>query len=66
MFFSSDGTEPPHVHVFRNDAQAKVWLNPVRFEGSRRFRPVEQRRIERLVIELEAELLEAWYEHFPG
>lgn len=66
IFFSLDGLEPPHVHVFREDAQAKFWLNPVRFESSRRFRPIEERRIERLVIQFEAQLLEAWHEYFPG
>jgi hypothetical protein len=64
IFFSLDGIEPPHVHVFRDEAQAKFWLNPVRFESSRLFRPVEERRIERLVSQHQQELLEAWNEYF--
>jgi hypothetical protein len=63
-FFTLDGIEPPHVHVWRDDAQAKFWLNPVRFESSRRLRPVEEGRMERLVIQHEQQLLEAWYEYF--
>ena len=28
-FFSNEGDEPPHVHVDRDAATAKVWLDPV-------------------------------------
>jgi hypothetical protein len=29
LFFSSDGSEPPHVHVRRERRIAKFWLDPV-------------------------------------
>lgn len=32
FFYSSDWKEPAHIHVERDKAQAKFWLNPVRFE----------------------------------
>jgi hypothetical protein len=57
IFFMSDGHEPPHIHVFRNEVQAKFWLNPVRLERNRQFRPLELQRIERLVTQFEQELL---------
>ena len=53
------------MHVFRNDSQAKFWLNPVRLESSHLFRPVEERQIEQLVAQYAHELIEAWYEYFP-
>ncbi|MGH2758625.1 MAG: DUF4160 domain-containing protein [Actinomycetota bacterium] len=29
FFYSGDRLEPPHVHVERDDDQAKFWLQPV-------------------------------------
>lgn len=26
-FYSSDGAEPPHVHIVKDGKSAKVWLN---------------------------------------
>ena len=40
-FFSNEGDEPPHVHVDRDAATAKVWLDPVELSRSRGFRPKE-------------------------
>ena len=64
FFFSEEGNEPPHVHVRRDRATAKFWLNPVRFERSRRFSDHELRAIQRLVAENEEAILEAWNEYF--
>jgi hypothetical protein len=30
FFYAGDGAEPPHVHVERDDSEAKFWLDPVR------------------------------------
>ena len=35
----------------REESRAKSWLDPIRFENSRGFRPAEIRQIERLVAE---------------
>jgi hypothetical protein len=45
FFYSSDGHEPPHIHVARDDAVAKFWLDPLRHDHSLGFRPAELRRI---------------------
>jgi Domain of unknown function (DUF4160) len=63
-FFSSEGSEPPHVHVEQAGAVAKFWLRPVSLARSKGFRPHDLRRIRRLVIEHEREFLEAWHEYF--
>ncbi len=65
-FHSHEPNEPAHIHVDRDDASAKFWLNPVSLARSLGFPPHELRRIERLVAEHEATLLETWHEHFPG
>ena len=29
FFYSGDRDEPPHIHVERDDCEAKFWLDPV-------------------------------------
>jgi hypothetical protein len=66
FFYSGDGSEPPHVHVERDDCEAKFWLDPVRLERSRGFRRKEINRIHELVEEHRQQLLEGWNEFFHG
>src|SRR6266446_2696968 len=68
-FVSHDMDEPPHVHVDRDDESAKFWLAPVALASNLGFTTVELRRVQRLVVERELQLLEAWNEYFgasPG
>jgi hypothetical protein len=58
FFYAGDGGEPPHVHVERDDCEAKFWLDPVRLERSRGFRRKEINRIRALVEEHREQLLE--------
>lgn len=64
FFYSSDGNEPPHVHVARDDAVAKYWLDPVQYDYSVGFRPSELRKIESIIAEQREALLKAWHEYF--
>lgn len=64
FFFSNEGSEPPHVHVRRDDALAKVWLAPVALASSSGFSARELNQIERLIAESQDELREAWREFF--
>lgn len=34
FFYAGDGNEPPHVHVERDDGEAKFWLEPIRLNGA--------------------------------
>ena len=63
-FFSHEPNEPPHVHVDRDDATMKVWLEPVEVAKSRGFRAHEIGGIVALVEEHRQALLEAWHEYF--
>ena len=49
FFYSGDRTEPPHVHVERENDRAKFWLDPVRLQESGGFGRSEIRRIEGIV-----------------
>lgn len=63
-FYSADGTEPPHVHVERDDNTAKFWLAPIRLEYCGGFGRVEIRRVQ-AIIEQNIELLtRSWHEFF--
>ena len=64
FFYSAEGTEPPHVHVKRDKATAKFWLEPVRLARSQGFGDRELRKIGQLVEENQARIVEAWNEHF--
>jgi hypothetical protein len=66
FFYAGDGGEPPHVHVERDDGEAKFWLDPVRLERSRGFRGKEINRIRATVEEHRDRLLEGWHEFFGG
>ena len=63
-FYSSDGTEPPHIHIQRDDATAKYWLEPIRYDYSISFRPIELRRIESIIEDNRDTFLENWNEYF--
>lgn len=65
-FYSHEPNEPPHIHVDRDDQSAKFWLEPVALALNLGFSPAELRRIQRLVGENRALLLEKWYERFPS
>lgn len=64
FFYSGDRSEPPHVHIERDDCEAKFWLDPVRLQSSHGFSPSEIRRLEKLVIDNQPLLLEKWNEYF--
>jgi len=66
FFYSGDRGEPPHVHVERENSVAKIWLDPVRLERNIGFRAAELRRIERIVVDNQSRLLEAWHDYFES
>ena len=63
-FYSHEPHEPPHVHVDRDDLSAKLWLQPIELARNFGFTPKELRRIQKLVTDHLAQLLEAWHGHF--
>ena len=64
VFFSSDRGEPLHVHVKRDGAIAKYWLQPISLARNIGFSAHEVRQVERLVRKHENTFVEAWYEYF--
>lgn len=66
FFFSNEGTEPPHIHVERDQDLAKFGLEPVALARVAGFRAAELRRIERLVVAHQESFLEAWRDYFAS
>ena len=50
-FYSREGNEPPHIHVAREEREAKFWLRPVSLAANFGFGASEVRDIQRLVEE---------------
>ena len=65
-FVSGDRVEPSHVHIRRDNAFAKFWLNLVELQNSGSFSRAEIRRIRGIVERNQTVFLEAWYDHFSG
>ena len=66
-FFSNEGNprEPVHIHAGRNNAEAKLWLEPeVRIAESFGYNRQEQGELVRVVEQRRAEIMRAWHEHF--
>jgi hypothetical protein len=63
FFDSFDCGEPIHVHVRRENAEAKLWLQPVALAWNRGFSPRELNEIRRIIVDNESTIIEAWHEH---
>lgn len=66
FFYAGDRMEPVHVHVEREDKIAKFWLDPVRLARSGGFSRQEIGKIQTLLRNQEAQLIEAWNGYFRG
>lgn len=64
FFYSSDGEEPIHIHVQRDNAIAKFWMEPLRLDYGTGLNASELRRIERIIAENSTTIIEAWNEYF--
>jgi hypothetical protein len=48
-FYSRETDEPPHIHVRRDDFEAKFWLAPPSLAANVGFKRIELNTIRRLV-----------------
>ena len=64
FFYSNEGSEPPHIHVQKAEKYAKFWLSPINLVEYAGFTSKELQRIEDIISEHLARMLEAWHEHF--
>ena len=64
FFFSNEGAEPPHIHIQAAGDQAKFWLDPIGIAANFGFAARDLNAIERIIIDHQPELLEAWHDYF--
>ena len=64
FFYSSDWQEPRHIHVERDDSNAKFWLDTVRLERSIGFGGAELNKVQKLVVEHADRMRRSWDEYF--
>jgi hypothetical protein len=64
FFYSRENNEPPHIHVERDDAYAKFWLDPIALASSRGFRAHELGELRTMVEQHRDLFLERWHEFF--
>lgn len=65
-FYSHEPNEPPHVHVDKGGASAKIWLEPVAIARSSGYSAGELAVVARLVRQSQSALKRAWREFFGG
>lgn len=63
-FFSHEPNEPPHVHVDKGAATAKIWLESLEVAKNRGFRAHEIAGIVAIVADHRGAFLEKWHEYF--
>ena len=66
LLLSHEPNEPPHVHVDRDDASAKFWLDPISLARNLGFSAHELRGVDRIIRDNQSELLEAWNDWFSN
>ena len=63
-FFSNKRQEPPHIHIKAASDQAKFWLEPLTLATNHGFAAHELNEIQRILLEHQDALLEAWNDYF--
>ncbi|MGE0087593.1 MAG: DUF4160 domain-containing protein [Desulfococcaceae bacterium] len=63
FFYSFDCNEPMHVHVQRDKAVCKFWLEPLSLVKNNGFSSKQLNLIFKTIIKNQSKIREAWYEH---
>lgn len=64
QFYSSDESEPPHMHVLKSGNVAKIWLESFQVQYNRGYSAPEINRVIRLTRANNKLLKEKWNAHF--
>lgn len=62
--YAGDRDEPPHIHIERDEDQAKFWLAPIRLQKNKGFSRTEINYIQKLIQEHQEQLLAGWNDFF--
>jgi hypothetical protein len=64
FFYSADGWEPPHVHLYKGGKEAKVWLHDLSVAVNLGYAARELNEIIRRTRDEKSAFLEAWNDYF--
>jgi len=64
FFYANERGEPPHIHVQRDRALAKFWLQPATLASNTRFASHELTELLEIVADRSDDFLERWNEFF--
>ena len=64
FFYSADSWEPPHVHVYKDGHEVKVWLRDLTIAANFGYAARELNEIVRVAREHQAAFMEAWNDNF--
>lgn len=64
FFVSLDRGEPVHIHIEKDDAYAKYWLQPVRLAKSKGFNAKELSVIRVIIESHQRNFVKRWNEFF--
>ncbi len=64
FFYSNEGSEPPHVHVLRDEMEAKIWLHDLSVAASVGYAPHELNDILRKLAEHREDMIRDWHDYF--
>ena len=60
FFYANEKGEPPHIHVQKDGALAKFWLQPAALASSIRFASHELTELLKIVVDRRDDFLERW------
>jgi hypothetical protein len=63
-FYSHEPNEPPHIHIDRDGASVKFWLEEVAMAKNSGFQAKELTLLHNLVLKHQKHLLRKWYGYF--
>ncbi len=66
FFYSLENGEPPHVHVRKGGAEAKVWLESLEFAYLRGYSARDRKFVLDTVKEHQTQLMQAWNDFFSN
>jgi len=64
FWYQADGAEPPHVHVWKDGKECKIWLRDLSVAFNKGHLPSDLRALVDVTTAERARLLEVWNEHF--
>ena len=64
FWYQADGAEPPHVHVWKDGLECKIWLLDCTVAFNHGHPPADLRQIIAVTREQRDQLLKVWTEQF--